>query len=79
MRKLNVAIIGHNFMGKAHDHAWREVVTRDDADLARSMVGETKSNSANAARFITERPLPGAGPTTFSACSGGAQVPVGAV
>ena len=23
MRKLNVAIIGHNFMGKAHAHAWR--------------------------------------------------------
>ena len=23
MRPLNVAIIGHNFMGKAHSHAWR--------------------------------------------------------
>ena len=23
MRQLNVAIIGHNFMGKAHAHAWR--------------------------------------------------------
>jgi predicted dehydrogenase len=23
MRKLNVAIIGQNFMGKAHSHAWR--------------------------------------------------------
>jgi predicted dehydrogenase len=25
-KKLNVALIGHNFMGKAHSHAWRIVV-----------------------------------------------------
>jgi predicted dehydrogenase len=26
VKKINVALIGHNFMGKAHSHAWKSVV-----------------------------------------------------
>jgi len=40
-------------------------------DLARFLVGEIKSVSAMTAKFVTERPLPGAGAATFSAGSGG--------
>lgn len=42
-----------------------------NVDLARFLVGEIKSVSAMTARFVTERPLPGAGAATFSAGSGG--------
>lgn len=40
-------------------------------DLARFLVGEIVSVSATTARFISERPLPGAGAATFSAGSAG--------
>ena len=43
-----------------------------NVDLARFLVGEIKSVNAMTARFITERPLPGAGAATFSAGQGGA-------
>ncbi len=43
-----------------------------NVDLARFLVGEIVSVSAMTARFVTERPLPGAGAATFSAGSGGA-------
>jgi predicted dehydrogenase len=42
-----------------------------NVDLARFLVGEIASVSAMTARFIEERPLPGAGAATFSAGSGG--------
>jgi predicted dehydrogenase len=43
-----------------------------NVDLARFLIGEIKSVSASVARFVTERPLPGAGAATFSAGEGGA-------
>ena len=43
-----------------------------NVDLARFLVGEVKSVSAMTARFVRERPLPGAGAATFSAGQGGA-------
>lgn len=42
-----------------------------NVDLARFLVGEIERVSAMTARFVEERPLPGAGAATFSAGSGG--------
>jgi predicted dehydrogenase len=46
-----------------------------NVDLARFLVGEIKSVSAMTARFVTERPLPGAGAATFSAGAAAAARP----
>lgn len=32
-KKINVALIGHNFMGKAHSHAWKSVVSFFEPEL----------------------------------------------
>ncbi len=42
-----------------------------NVDLARFLVGEIRSVNAMTARFVEERPLPGAGAATFSAGAGG--------
>lgn len=71
MRKLNATIICHdqatlrtcsNDRGREETTAdWREMVNRDDAHLARSLVGEIQSVSAYVSRFTRERPLFSAG------------------
>ena len=42
-----------------------------NVDLARFLVGEIRGVNAMTARFVEERPLPGAGAATFSAGTGG--------
>jgi predicted dehydrogenase len=53
MKKLNVAIIGHNFMGKAHSNAWRQAKVFFDLEAEPVLKVACGRDAARLAEFAT--------------------------